>query len=188
MTRQCGKGTKRTHKGILCFIKNFQNFVGFRFPDNYNSIIALIFSPISVPLSETHMQNRLQNYLPSKEWEMVDSSLWPSFQGDLREISTPYSTVCARISERNPGETQGHAGMITPHCNGRFLKSGSKWAPRCQLNSMVWCGFGWKYLAYPFSISPEIKTVEYLQLIGSFRSGIWSRLLSSPHHYPRGRS
>lgn len=178
--RQCGKG-------ILCFIKNFQNFVGFRFPDNYNSII----SPFSLKLQFLFWRNirakQITEPLPSKGWKMVGSSLCLSFQGDSRDFYTIFHCVC-QGSREEYRKIQGHAGIIIPHCNGRLLKAGSKWAPALQLNSMVWCGFGWKYPAYSFSISADIKTVEYLQLIGSFRSGIRSRLLSSlPPHHPRGK-
>lgn len=38
---------KTVWEGHPFVIKNFQNFVGFRFPDNYNSIISPIFSQTS---------------------------------------------------------------------------------------------------------------------------------------------
>lgn len=110
-----------------------------------------------------HVQNKLwKKVYPAKDEEWWGSSLWNgrNFQGDLRWISTPYSTVCARVSERNTGKIQGHTRTKISHCDKRSLKLGSKLAPIFQLNSTAWCVLGRKYLVYPLPFSLDIKTVD----------------------------
>lgn len=86
----------------------------FRFPDK--STISFIYPKISVPLFEKHMSKTgFKKHLPNKGWEMVSSSLWLDFQGDLRwfpESMAPHVPGYQRgIRERFKGKENSNFSL-----------------------------------------------------------------------------